>query len=202
MMISEIIPGDDSQFFHYRSYIDGKDNVLAEICTQKLQQIPPGFGVARVSRTVPMIDALRVHTLDLLRSLHYRGVSSAEYKYDTRDEQYKLIEINSRPVIPELLFTEAGVNFSHISYLDLVEGVQRDVPAYDPEIYWIDQFGEFYEMVRTFAGGRPAFGNYFRPYRKHRMVFCVPFFKDPLPALVRAAELIRLLMRDLGRRLG
>lgn len=201
LMVSEIIPGDDSQFFHYRSYIDGNGNLLAEICTQKLQQIPPGFGVARVSRTVPMMDTLRVHTLDLLRSFHYRGVSSAEYKYDERDRRYKLIEINSRSVVPELLFAEAGVNFAHVSYLDLVEDVRQDVPAYDPDVYWVDQFGEFYEMVRAFAGGKPAFRDYFWPYRKQRKVFSVPFFKDPMPALVRTADHIKMLTKGIFRRL-
>jgi len=44
MTVSEIIPGDDSAIYSYRSYIDSQGNVLAEMCTQKLRQYPPIFG--------------------------------------------------------------------------------------------------------------------------------------------------------------
>ena len=200
MMVSEIIPGDDSQFFHYRSYIDSQGDVLAEMCTQKLQQVPPDFGVARVSRTVPMIEDIRQLTLKLLRSVSYSGVSSAEYKFDSRDNEFKLIEINVRPVVPERLFVAAGINFPHITYLDLVENVRRRAPTYDPDIYWIDQFGEFYELAKMLARKRFAVRNYFWPYRNKTKVFCISFLNDPMPFIVRSVEQLGLVSKGLINR--
>jgi len=120
-LVSEIVEGDDTCLFHYRSYLDGGGRVLAELCTRKIRQHPAGFGVASFSRTIPMIGAIRAHTLSLLRHAGYRGVSSAEFKRDARDGQFKLLEINARPVLPERLFAEAGVNFSQIGYRDAVQ---------------------------------------------------------------------------------
>ena len=122
VMVSEIIPGADSDLYHYRSYIDSQGSILAEMCTKKLRQHPPGFGVACVSKTIPMIHEIRQLALKLLRHFAYQGESSVEFKLDNRNNRYNLMEINIRPVLPELHFVAAGINFPFITYLDLVEG--------------------------------------------------------------------------------
>jgi len=93
-IICELIPGADDHLFFYASYRTEDGTVTGEVCVQKLRQHPPGFGVGRVARTVPMMDPLRASTQKLLAHCGYRGFSSAEFKKDPRDNSYKLMEIN------------------------------------------------------------------------------------------------------------
>jgi len=40
VMVSEIIPGTDSDLYHYRSYIDNQGSILAEIFTKLPIRLP------------------------------------------------------------------------------------------------------------------------------------------------------------------
>jgi predicted ATP-grasp superfamily ATP-dependent carboligase len=180
VMVSEIIPGRDSDLYHYRSYIDNQGSVLAEMCTQKLRQHPPEFGVACASKTIPMIQEIRHLALKLLRHLSYQGESSVEFKLDKRNNQYKLMEINIRPVLPELHFVAAGINFPFITYSDLVEDLKTKNLGYDTDIYWIHNFTDIWEFLKNFWFKKISLKDYFLPYMEKK-VFCVPFFDDPMP---------------------
>ncbi len=196
VMVSEIIPGPDDKLYHYRSFLDRKGNVLAEMCTQKLRQHPPAFGQACASRTVPMIHEIQDFSLKLLRSFSYHGVSSVEFKFDDRDDQYKLMEINNRPVLPERHFHAAGINFPYIAYLDFVENVKLPKPDYNTEIYWIHNFFDIRELVRSLKLGKFNLKEFFKPYWQKK-VFSVPFFDDPLPFLASAPKIVSRLLGNL-----
>ena len=183
VMISEIIPGDDSCLFHYRSYTDSQGNVSAEMCTQKLRQYPTGFGQAAVARTIPMIPEIRHLALKLLKSFSYRGESSAEFKLDHRDNQYKLMEINVRPVLPEWHFVTAGINFPHITYLDLIKNTRTTPPTYRHEIYWIHNYWQVVHFVESLRSGTLDLREFLRPFWKKK-VFVVPFLDDPIHFII------------------
>jgi predicted ATP-grasp superfamily ATP-dependent carboligase len=197
VMVSEIIPGPDHNLFHYRSFLDREGNVLAEMCTQKLRQHPPVFGQASASRTIPMIQEIRSYALKLLRSFSYHGVSSTEFKFDVRDNKYKLMEINNRPVLPERHFLAAGINFPYITYLDFVENVKIPKPDYKTEIYWIHNFFEIREFWRGLRSRNLNFRDFLEPYRKREKVFAVPLFDDPLPFLASGPKIISRLLGNL-----
>lgn len=182
VMISEIIPGDDSSIYTYRSYIDSQGDILAEICTQKLRQFPTGFGQGSVVRTIPLISEIRDQALKLLRKLSYIGESSTEFRLDYRDNLYKLMEINTRPVVTEWLFVKAGANFPYITYMDLVENIQSPLPAYR-QIVWINNHWEIANFFAALKAGNFNLRNFLAPYGKER-VYAIPFSDDPLHYLI------------------
>lgn len=188
VMVSEIIPGTDSDLYHYRSYIDNQGSILSEICTKKLRQHPPDFGVACASKTIPMIHEIRHLSLKLLRYFSYQGESSVEFKLDTRNNHFKLMEINIRPVLPELHFVAAGINFPFITYLDLVEDLKTEKLVYDTDIYWIHNFTDAWEFLRNLRFRKISLNDYLLPYTEKK-VFCVPFFDDPMPFVMMSAKM-------------
>ncbi len=194
VMVSEIIPGADDHLYDYLSYVDGNGLVLAEVCMQKVRQYPPGFGMARVSRTIPMNQEIRQLALKLLRSFSYHGFSSVEFKFDERDNTYKLMEINVRPELQERLLLAAGINFPYIAYLDLVEGTKHVLEHYQTEIYWIDLIRDLHAFIKWRMKENWTYGDYLTPYLK-RKVFCTPFFDDPVPFAAKILILIRQKMK-------
>ena len=199
VMISELIPGDDASIFSYRSYIDSRGEVLAEMCTQKLRQYPPHFGQGSVVRTIPMIPEIRDHSLKLLRHLSYKGESSTEYRWDCRDNQYKLMEINTRPVVTEWLFVKAGINFPFITYQDLVQDFRNAPGAYDHELYWIHNHWEVVNFINSLMSHKLNFREFMEPYWKKK-VFAIPFFDDPIHFLKEMYSYSRVVLKKIQNR--
>jgi predicted ATP-grasp superfamily ATP-dependent carboligase len=201
VMVSEIVPGGDDRLFQYRVYVDRDGHSLAEVCTQKLRQHPPGYGCGRLIRTVPMIEELREPTLALLRSVGYRGFAYGEFKLDPRDGRYKLIEVNARAGMSHRLLRAAGVNVSQLAVLDCAEDVSRVVPSYRPGVYWIDVFWDPIGFARWRRIERPRFRDYFAPYLGDT-VASIPPWTDPLPFLDQSWTLCKQALSALARRLG
>ena len=201
VMLSEIIPGGDDRLFQYRVYVDRNGVPLAEVCTQKLRQHPPGYGCGRLTRTVPMIEELREPTLALLRSAGFRGFAYGEFKLDPRDGRYKLIEVNVRAGMSQRLLRAAGVNVSELEIADCAERASRPVPSYRAGVYWIDVFTDPIGFVRWRRTERPRFREYFAPYLA-MTVSSVPLWSDPLPFLERSWALLRQGLSALARRVS
>ena len=181
VFVSEYIPGDDSSLFHYRSYRNEHGAVLAEMCTQKLRQYPPEFGVAAFSKTVPMEPRIKEWSRRLLDHSGYCGISSIEFKRDKRDDSFRLMEANVRNVLPERLFTEAGINFPQITYTDLVEGQMPDRPEYRLGLYWVQNLLDLKALLHE---RNLSLREYLTPFRKGA-IKCIPFFDDPGPFIAR-----------------
>lgn len=199
VMVSEIIPGADDCIYNYVSYIDTNGAVLTDVLMQKVRQHPPGFGMARVAKTVAMIHEIRSLAGELLKSLSYQGFSSVELKYDERDNCYKLMEINVRAELQERLFLAAGINFPYMIYLDAVEGIKSVPRPYQPDIYWIDFTRDLYSSLRCRKAENWSFADYLRPYFGEK-VFCTPFFDDPLPFVMKNLIVIQRKLAGIHRR--
>jgi predicted ATP-grasp superfamily ATP-dependent carboligase len=63
---------------------------------------------------------------DALLAARFHGVSQVEFKYDERDDQYKLLEINGRPWSWIKLPAFSGVNLPLIQYYDLTGDPRLD----------------------------------------------------------------------------
>lgn len=114
-MVQEIIPGDDASLFGYLGFWDAGGRELAWLTKRKLRQHPPLFGDGSLQVTV---EAPEVADLSrrLLKAFAYRGFVGVEFKFDTRDDSYRLMEINPRTVSGNQLAISAGVDFPAIGY--------------------------------------------------------------------------------------
>jgi D-aspartate ligase len=153
------------------------------MCTQKVRQYPRGFGQGSIVKTIPIIPEIRDLSLKLLHSVSYQGPSDTEFKLDYRDNQYKLMEINTRPIVQEWLFTKVGINFSYITYLDLVENIRNPSPAYRKDVYWINNLWETISFFDGLRAGNLNLGKFLEPFWKEK-VYVVPIFDDPVHFLI------------------
>ncbi len=114
-VLQEIIPGNDNKFFKYNSYRGKNGELLAEFMLQKLRQNPVKYGVGSLVKSI-FNEEIREIGRIVFEQIDYKGVGSIEFKYDERDNRYKLIEINSRYWQQNILPTKCGLNFPMIEY--------------------------------------------------------------------------------------
>jgi predicted ATP-grasp superfamily ATP-dependent carboligase len=114
-LVSEIIPGPDSNLYTFGSYAqDGQ--IIERFFGRKLTQIPSGFGVVGTSEVVDEIPIIRQMSAAMLQQTNYTGISQIEFKLDPRDNQYKLMEMNPRSWMWVYLATKTGRNLPLTQY--------------------------------------------------------------------------------------
>jgi predicted ATP-grasp superfamily ATP-dependent carboligase len=146
VVIQELIGGSDTAHYKYSAYIDEEGNALAEFMLQKIRQYPIHFGVGAAVKSIYNEDLLR-EGRRLFKGIKYRGVGSAEFKWDARKNAFTLIELNPRYWQQNYLATFCGLNFPLIQYQNLVEKTKNRNTEYDTEKLWINRYMDFSAFV-------------------------------------------------------
>jgi len=180
IMITEIIPGPDTYIFQYTFYIDKEGNELAGISQQKLRQTPPNYGIGRVTRTVKNKEIMELSRIFIKSLPGFYGVASIEFKFDHRDGEYKLIEMNGRPPLQNWLFTTAGVNFADLYYQEWILKNKLTVNGYKLGLYWIDLYNDIRDSILANKYEKYSIREYLNPYLS-RPVFAIESLSDAGP---------------------
>jgi D-aspartate ligase len=117
VMIQELIPGNGDHQFAYAAFFKS-GQAIGSMVAQRQRQHPPEFG--RASTFVQTIDLPILETLSqqFLQAIDYYGLVELEYKFDTRDGKYKLLDVNGRTWGYHTLGAGAGVDFPYLLYAD------------------------------------------------------------------------------------
>lgn len=94
-VVQEIIPGGDDQLFTLGSTMNARGEFVSAFTGRKLRQMPPGFGICRVGESLP-VPIMAELGRRLLAEIGFHGISQVEFKFDARDQKYKLMEVNPR----------------------------------------------------------------------------------------------------------
>ena len=196
LTISEIISGPDSeQMVQYVSYIDRAGELLASMTSRKIRQDPPKYGQGRIVKS-EMINGLDEMSQKLLKELGYFGFSEIEWKYDKRDNKFKLIEINPRFIFYIGLCDGCGINFPYIQYQDLVKNQKIRTTAYRKNVYWIHLYKDILHTVLHHHMEKISLKEYAMPYFKEK-VFAVLNQKDLRPFFYQWRQhLINIIKKD------
>ena len=118
VLLQECIVGSEQNIAVAGMYTDAAGVCRSMFTARKYRQYPPmyGSGSYMEAKWIPEIAELSV---DLITKLKYHGVCGTEFKYDTRDQQWKLIEVNCRPTLWFALTRAAGVDVVWDAYCDL-----------------------------------------------------------------------------------
>jgi predicted ATP-grasp superfamily ATP-dependent carboligase len=192
-MLQEFIPGDDTHGVNYNSFfLNGEPKI--EITAEKVRLSPPLIGFPRVvvSKHIPqVIEPGR----KMLKATGYNGFSCMEFKKDSRDGIYKLMEVNGRHNLSTPLSVKSGINFPFLTYMHIVYGELSEVNnGFKEGIYWIDLGKDIIESIRSFRKEHFSILEYIKPYLKPK-VFTIPSIKDPLPLLHRTSDIIYAILK-------
>ena len=197
MLFQEYIPGPPTNHYFVDGFIDRHGVPRARFARQRLRMNPPDFGNSTLMKSVPLEavdDAAR--TLDaLFAHLHYRGIFSAEFKRDERDNRFNLIEVNARPWWYVEFAARCGVNVCQLAVRD---ALGEDVPTVGSYAVGKRCVYPYYDLdaVRAErAAGRMSLIGWARSW----LGAYQPVFRwmDPAPAVREVARLVR---RKVNRR--
>ena len=117
-MLQEVIPGPEENIFIFKCYYSKEGKLLSSFTGRKIRQYPPNFGSGSLAESLPNEDVERL-SMNFLRKLKFHGLCGTEFKYDSRDDEYKIIEINIRPQLWEDLTRVAEREVVWVTYCDL-----------------------------------------------------------------------------------
>lgn len=117
--IAENIPGEPDTLYTIGAYANRDGRVLRTYGGRKMSQYPYTHGDASIAESVTVPAAVHRMASALLEDARFHGISQVEFKYDARDQLYKLLEINGRSWSWIKLAAFSGINLPLIQYHDL-----------------------------------------------------------------------------------
>ena len=153
VMIQELIPGSASQMYGIAGY--RYKNKLIHYCYQRVREYPAGLGNGSLLISVKsFLD--KTDLKKYFNKVGYYGLFDAEFKFDSRDNIFKLIEINTRSWWQNAHPTICGINLIRIAYevannnLEYMESIYEEYRCDAKLINIFDDFGAMKEMNRGF----------------------------------------------------
>jgi D-aspartate ligase len=194
IVLQELIPGGGSTQFSYAG-VWNCGAPVASLVARRSRQYPIDFGYT--STFVETIEQKEVEeaACRFLRSLDYGGLVEVEFKFDTRDGRYKILDVNARAWTWNALGSIAGVDFAHVLWR-LALGEPVEAIRGDANVAWMHGLHDVVAACQEMLAGRLTLLNYFRSWRRP-LVFAAFAKNDPLPGLVDLPlALFRLLARQ------
>jgi D-aspartate ligase len=196
VVIQELIPGPDDAGANYNCYVVDGQPVL-EFTAAKLRLVPRRYGrpVALVSRQIPEIVG---PGRAVVAAAGLEGYACVEFKRDSRDDVYKLMEVNPRINHSISLSTAAGLDVPWLIYRHLAFDERPTKSSFRAGVTWIDGTKDLAISMPEMLRGSISPRAFLQPYAR-RPTFAVLDIRDPLPALRRySGGLSRRLRRKAG----
>jgi D-aspartate ligase len=187
VVVQEMIPGDGRTQLGYCAFFkDGRAS--ASMVVRRLRQHPVEFGRASTFVQTVELAELEEMSVRFLRSIDYYGLVELEYKYDERDDQTKLLDVNARTWGYHSLGQRAGVDFPYLLYADQVGLSAPDGIRARPGLSWIRLATDVPTAAGELAQRQLGWRAYLRSLRASN-VESVFSRDDPFPGLAELALL-------------
>lgn len=196
IMLQEFIPGPPTAGYFVEGFIDRHGRTCALFARRRLRMYPLPLGNSTFMESVPLDEvAGAVAPLQyLLEAVSYRGVFSAEFKYDERDGFFKLLEINARPWWYIEVPARAGIDICRMAYRDALEQDVEPVLTYEAGARFGYPFGDLRAWRELQKTGEASLLSWLGSWRNARVT---PFaWSDPMPALSFARQQISEFFRQ------
>ena len=193
LMLQEYIPGGDDATWTFNGYFDRQGECRVSFTGRKLRNFPPYFGQASLGICVRN-DEVEQTTLRFMRAIGYEGALDLGYRYDARDGQYKINDVNPRVGAMFRLFVgENGIDVARALYQDMTG--QAIVPARAPEgRKWIVEDTDLVSSLRYYRDSNLSFSQWrasLRGVKEGTYLDC----DDPWPAVAICAWVARKVWR-------
>jgi predicted ATP-grasp superfamily ATP-dependent carboligase len=189
--LAENIPGDPTTLYTVGAYANRQVRVLRTYPGRKLSQHPYTHGDASIAETLSVPEVVVRQARVLLEAARFHGICQVEFKYDARDEQYKLLEINGRAWSWVKLAAFSGVNLPLIQYYDLTNDPRLDAALASSQRDGFFLVRDALVQLNRLPIERALIADL---GGRHTIIGTVPYKRDPRLSLVHRAALLAMRM--------
>ncbi|TAM83905.1 MAG: hypothetical protein EPN47_03590 [Acidobacteria bacterium] len=190
VVLMESIPGPDSRLCSYYTYMDEEGNPLFDFTKRIIRRYPVNMGLASYHIT-DRVEGVRELSLKLFRHVGLQGLANAEFKYDHRDGQLKLIECNARFTAANSLVARAGIDLGNLVYNRIVGIPQPPLKSFRTGLRMWDPLRDFRAFLELRERGEMTLIEWLGSIM-HRASISYFSWRDPLPSLVRLSRRSRI----------
>jgi D-aspartate ligase len=181
LVLQEYIPGRDDTIWMFNGYFNRDSECLFGMTGQKIRQSPAytGSTCLGVCRRNDEVLAL---TLRFMKAIGYTGILDIGYRYDARDGQYKVLDVNPRIGSTFRLFAGDGdMDVARALYLDVTgQTIQPSSPRYGRK--WIVEDCDLASSIRYFRDGQLTVKDWLMSFRGVQETAFLSL-RDPIPAV-------------------
>lgn len=136
VIVQRMIPGFDNNMYTFDFYANENSDVTHWTTCRKHRQYPINYG-ASVYTEQKYIKELYDIGVPFLKKIGYKGFGEIEFKKDSSNGNYYLIEINARTTNLNSLLNKVGLNFPYIAYRDILGNpIEEKAVDYNTNIYF------------------------------------------------------------------
>jgi predicted ATP-grasp superfamily ATP-dependent carboligase len=200
VIVQEYIPGPASNHYFVDGFRDRHGVIRVFFARQRLRMYPPRFGNSTFMRSVAHseVEGALLQLDRLLAATEYRGIFSAEFKLDPRDDQFKLLEVNTRAWWYVEFASRCGVDVCSMSYQDALDLDVESVDSYSTGSSCVYPYPDFFACRAALRADELTVGAWFQSW----MTSVQPVFQwgDPWPAVAASTEILSGKAANLFRR--
>lgn len=164
LMLQEYIPGGPESIWMYNGYFDAHSESLVHFTGRKLRQHPPYTGMTTLGACATN-EIVEATTKRFMKTIGYRGIVDMGYRYDARDGQYKLLDVNPRIGATFRLFVGTnGIDVARALYLDLT-GQQVEMAGAQEGRKWLVENHDIISSLRYLRDGRLTLPSWLQSFR-------------------------------------
>jgi D-aspartate ligase len=138
VLVQDMIPGGPKTIFFIGGLYDEQSNPVKLYMGQKLLQYPLEIGSTSYGQLLWKEELVRLSN-DFIKAAGYSGLVGIEFKYDQRDETYKMIEINPRSGLFHRISDDGDWDISsfYAYWISGMENAAKDYKAHEDNRRWI-----------------------------------------------------------------
>ena len=120
LLVQEYIEDSDRDMPTVNCITNRNGEMLCVFVSEKIRQYPPQIGTSTAMRSCDPTDPIYAPVIDytqrILKAVGFYGLSGTEFKYDPKEDVYKIVETNARSEFPNYLQTFVGQNMAYQIY--------------------------------------------------------------------------------------
>jgi predicted ATP-grasp superfamily ATP-dependent carboligase len=192
MVAQEYIEGADDQLYFCFLLFNGNGEIVRSMYARKLRQWPVSYGTTSLAVTTEnpkLAEAVELFS----KTVKVRGFCSIEFKYDSRNDRFLIMEPTIGRFNQQIALTIAsGVNFP-LAVVRLLSGERVESTKQKNGVLWIYESNDFFSFMKT-GRSHGYITNFFKPH-----VSVLFSANDLSPLMYEIADMFRKKMKKILR---
>jgi D-aspartate ligase len=184
LIAQEVIPGDDNCQWVCNCFFDRNSDMVQAFSFNRLRLSPSHYGVTSYARSQHNEKVIALSKM-LGKALGYVGPAMIEFKLDSRDGEYKYIELNPRLGMCNYFDTYCGINNAFACYQLLSSGTLNCASQMKDNVMFVSLYEDFFARRKDGENIGQILQDYLRN-ALHPHVYIYFVWWDPMPALQMA----------------